>query len=222
MFIAHYGVAMGAKKVAPKISLGWLIAASSLIDLIWPLLLLAGLEEVKVEPGITVVTPLDFVSYPYTHSLFGVIAWGLLLGGVFALMRRDMAGGVLLAALVASHWFLDLIAHRPDLPLYPGGEKFGFGLWNSLAGTMIVEYSVFFGGAWFFWRTALPTGRRRIGFFALALFLGVMYLANVFGPPPPGSNEIGVAGLALWLLVWAGFAIDPQRGGGEIPVVTQK
>ncbi|MBF0170337.1 MAG: hypothetical protein HQK87_04495 [Nitrospinae bacterium] len=213
MFIAHYGVAMGAKRIAPRLSLGLLIGASSLVDLLWPLFLLTGLEEVAVAPGITRVTPLDFVAYPWTHSLLGVAAWGLLFGGGYALLRNDVAGGLLLAGLTVSHWLLDLVAHRPDLPIYPGGEKYGFGLWNSLSATLAVEYALFAGGAWLFWRTAAPTGRRKVGFIALVAFLAVMYVANLVGPPPPGATAIGVAGLALWLLVWAGFAIDPQRKG---------
>ena len=83
MFIGHFGVGFAAKKVAVKPSLGTLFLAAQFVDLLWPLLLLLGLERVQIDPGNTVVTPLDFIRYPISHSLLAVIIWGLIFGGIY-------------------------------------------------------------------------------------------------------------------------------------------
>src|SRR4029077_9784008 len=88
MVIGHYAVAMAAKRVAPRTSLGTLVAAAILLDLIWPLLVLLGIEIVTITPGVTAVTPLTFVSYPYSHSLLMSIVWGLLFAGGYFVARR--------------------------------------------------------------------------------------------------------------------------------------
>ena len=119
MFIGHFAVALAAKKAAPKTSLGTLILAAQLPDLLWPIFLLLGVEHARISPGATAVTPLDFTSYPLSHSLLADIGWGLLLAGLYLLTRRNLRGGFLLALLVLSHWLLDALSHRPDLPLWP-------------------------------------------------------------------------------------------------------
>ena len=130
MMIGHYAVALAAKPAAPKVSLGWLAAAAIFLDLIWPLLLQAGLEQVAVVPGITVVTPMDFISYPWSHSLLMSAVWGALFGGLYYLLAKDRRGALVLALLVVSHWLLDFVTHRPDLPLMPGESvKLGLGLY---------------------------------------------------------------------------------------------
>ena len=128
MFIGHFGVGFGAKAAAPRVSLGTLLLAAQFLDLLWPIFLLLGIESVRIDPGNTAVTPLDFVSYPLTHSLLTGVGWGGLLGGAYALHRRWLRGAVVVAATVVSHWVLDWVSHRPDLPLIPGGNKVGLGL----------------------------------------------------------------------------------------------
>src|SRR6186997_1593750 len=123
MFIGHFGVAFAAKRPAPRVSLGTLFLAAQFIDLLWPILLLLGVERVRIAPGITTVTPLDFEYYPISHSLAAVLGWAVLVGGASFLVRRETRGALIVAALVVSHWFLDLLMHRPDLPLVPGGSS---------------------------------------------------------------------------------------------------
>ncbi len=133
MFIGHFGTGLAAKKIDNKISLGTLFLASQFIDLLWPIFLLFGLEKVKIEPGNTAFTQLNFISYPYSHSFFGVLIWSLLFGSIYFLFRKNIKSALLLAALVMSHWILDLITHRPDLLIIPWNDfKVGFGLWNSV------------------------------------------------------------------------------------------
>src|SRR3982751_4026777 len=120
MFLGHFGLAMAAKQVAPRPALGTTILAAQWADLIWPPLVLLGVEEVRIAPGITAATPLDFVWYPYSHSLAFVLLWAALVGGCYYGLRRDKRGAWCLAALVVSHWVLDVVSHRPDMPLWPG------------------------------------------------------------------------------------------------------
>lgn len=213
MFIGHFGVGFGAKRLAPRASLGTLFFAAQFVDLLWPSLLLLGVERVVIEPGITRVTPLNFVSYPVSHSLVLGIAWALLVGGFYWVLRRYAAGAVVLAACVVSHWGLDLLVHRPDLPIAPGGgTKVGLGLWSSLPGTLVAESLVFFAGVLLYARATRARDRGgSYGLWALVVFLAIIYAANLFGPPPPSVPAIAWAGQAQWLIVALGFWVDRHR-----------
>jgi len=212
MFLGHFGVAMAAKRVAPRPSLGTTIMAAQWADGIWPVFVLLGLEHVEIEPGVTRVTPLDFVSYPYTHSLVADIGWAALFALAYGRLRKDWRGASWLAALVLSHWVLDVVAHRPDMPTWPGGPKLGLGLWNSLPATLIVELALFGIGALLYARAA--PARDRLGsllFAALVAVLALIWLASVFGPPPPSERALAVTGLLGWLFVAWGYWIDRHR-----------
>ncbi len=160
MFVGHFGVGFAGKAAAPRASLGTLFLAAQFVDLLWPTLLLLGLERVEIRPGITRVTPLDFVSYPISHGLLAVAIWGLLFAGVYQLARRYPAGAVTMFAAVVSHWLLDLLTHRPDLPLSPwSATKVGLGLWDSLPATLVVELAIFGGGLALYLRTTKAVDR---------------------------------------------------------------
>ena len=160
MFIGHFGAGLGAKKFATSLSLGTLFLAAQWIDLIWPVLLILGIEQVVIDPGNTVITPLDFIHYPITHSLLAVLIWGIILGGVYYFIKKDRKNAIWMGVLVLSHWILDLITHRPDLPLIPGcNVKVGFGLWHSLAGTLMLEVSIFILGIYFYLRATRAKNR---------------------------------------------------------------
>ena len=172
VFIGHFAVGFAAKKVAPQISLGTLFLAALLLDCVWPFLVLVGVERVEIAPGDTAFTPLAFVHYPVSHSLLMAVVWGLLLAGLYWGVRRDGNGAIWIGLAVVSHWVLDALAHRADLPLYPGGARLiGVGLWNSIPGTVTVEGLMFVGsgntrcgGSWSrcCWLTApLSSDRRR-------------------------------------------------------------
>lgn len=212
MFLGHFGVGFAAKRAAPAASLGTLLLASQLVDLVWPVLVLVGVEEVRIDPGNTAVTPLDFVSYPYTHSLAAGAVWGLVLGLVFLLVRRSSRGALVVGALVVSHWVLDFISHRPDMPLYPGGPKLGLSLWSSLPATLAVELTLFAAGLALYLSVTRPLDRTgRWGLAGLVALLLAIYGAALFGPPPPGPRAVALAGLAGWLLPAAGVWIDRHR-----------
>jgi hypothetical protein len=210
MFIGHFGIGFGAKKADTKVSLGTYIMASQFIDLLWPIFLLLKLEAVQIEPGNTVVTPLNFIYYPFSHSMLGVLFWSLLFGGIYYMLKKNLKGSLILGALVFSHWLLDLLTHAPDLPLSPWSDfKMGFGLWNSFAGTVIVEVLIF-GLGTFFLTTTLRFNKikGKIALWGLIGFLSFIYVMNLFGPPPPSVEPIGYIGLAQWIFVAWGYWID--------------
>jgi hypothetical protein len=213
MFIGHLALGFAAKRVTPRVSLAMLLIASQWADMLWPLLVGLGVEQVRIDPGYTAFTPLEFVSYPYSHSLLALVIWGLVIGIAY----RGIAGGRrtvwVLSALVVSHWVLDYISHRPDLPLYPGSARYGLGLWDSVPATMIVETAMYVVGLWLYVRaTRARDAIGRWGFIALALFLMVIYVANAFGPPPSSVTAIVIAGLAgaTLLSTWAWW-VDKHR-----------
>lgn len=213
MFIGHFGVGFAAKKIDSKPSLGTMFLAAQFIDLLWPTFLVLGWESVKIEPGNTAFTPLNFISYPYTHSLVGVLFWSVLFGSVYYLVKKNKNGALLLAALVFSHWILDLITHRPDLPLSPWTElKVGLGLWNSVFLTVIIESFIFINGIYFYLKTTKPVNRQgKFGLWGLILFFVFIYISNLTGPPPPSEQMISYAGHAQWLFVLWAFWIDKNR-----------
>jgi hypothetical protein len=213
MFIGHYAIALAAKRAAPKVSLGTLVLSAQLVDLLWPLFLLLGLEHVRLEPGNTAVTPLDFYDYPFTHSLVGSLCWSLAAGAVFYIFRRDVRVASLIGLTAFSHWILDLLTHRPDLPLGIGDTTyFGLGLWNSQAGTLAVELTLYIAGLALYLKTTAAKDRIGLyGFWALVVTLVLIYLGNLFGPPPPSESVIAVVGNAAWLFVIWAYWIDGHR-----------
>jgi hypothetical protein len=213
MFVAHFGVGLGAKAAAPRVSLGTLFLAAQFIDLLWPTFLLLGLEQVRIAPGITRVTPLDFIHYPISHSLLAVAGWSALFAAVYQFLCRYRRGAIVVALAVISHWFLDAIVHRPDLPLYPGSATLvGLGAWSSLGATLALELPIFAIGLWVYLR--VTTARDRAGRWALwslVGFLVVIYAGNLFGAPPPSVTALAWAAQAQWLLIFWGYWIDRHR-----------
>jgi uncharacterized membrane protein len=184
-----------------------LIAAALLADMLWPVLVILGMEQVRIAPGITTVVPLDFISYPYSHSLVLLVAWGLAMGWLFG--RSDRRAMLVIAALVVSHWSLDFVTHRPDMPLYPGGPKFGLELWRSVWLTAIVEIPLFVVGAWLYMTTTRPT--RAVGRWSLLLMLTTLlliFVGDLASPEPPPSVEaitaVAIGGSVLFI-AWSGW-----------------
>lgn len=207
MFLGHYAVAFAAKRAAPATSLGMLFLAAVFIDLLWPVLLLAGVEGAHIDPAIRGLSPLVFEHYPVSHSLLLVGVWALLLAAAGGVALRDRRGALVVGALVASHWLLDAIVHRPDLLLVPGGSvAVGLGLWNAPLASAIVELGLFGGGLLLYLRAT--RGQKRGPLAALCALLLAIFAADLLGPPPPSMTAVAVAGLAQWLLVAAGWWVD--------------
>jgi hypothetical protein len=215
MFVGHLGVAFAAKKVAPRTNVAVAILASEFIDVLWPICVLLGVEKVRIVPGLMTVSPFDFISYPWTHSLLMSVLWGVVFGGVYYAVRRDGRAAIVMAGVVVSHWFLDFATHRPDLQLAPGLDgKYGLGLWNSRLWTYVIELAIYFGGLAIYMRsTKAIDGKGRWGFLSFAALLLVLYVINLQGPPPPGvkpaviSMEVATGVLFAWA-----WWFDAHRG----------
>jgi hypothetical protein len=207
MFLGHFAVGLAAKRAAPRTSLAALFLAAQLLDLAWPALVLLGVERVRIDPGNTAFTPLAFEHYPWTHSLLMVLLWAVALGAAYRAATGYVRGALVVGALVLSHWVLDLVTHRPDLPLAPGAAAVGLGLWDSVGATLLVEGALFAGGVWLYASGTRAAGRAgAVALWSLVAFLVAVYAANAFGPPPPDARAIGAAGLLMWLfLPWAAW-----------------
>lgn len=213
MFIGHFAVGLAGKRVAPKVPLVLLLFAPLFLDGLWPIFLLLGWERVRIDRGNTAVTPLDFQHYPWSHSLLMALVWSALVALGYRAVTRDGRGALWLAAAVTSHWVLDVVTHRPDLPLWPGGPLVGLGLWRSMAATVVVESAMFLAGLWLYLRTTRPRGwLGRLSLGSLVLALTYFYAANL-QPLPAEANEHAIAqfGLLMWLFIPWAWWIDWTR-----------
>jgi hypothetical protein len=208
VFLGHLAVGFAVKRATPRVNLATLFAAAEFPDLVWPVLVAVGVEQVAIAPGITAFTPLDFVSYPWSHSLLLVTIWGLVFGAAHFMRSRNGTAAGVLTLLVVSHWVLDYVSHRPDMPIYPGGPRYGLGLWNSVPATLVVEGTLFVIGAWRYAQATRPSGGR--GQYAFASLVGVLilsYIGNALAAPP-SVDAIWSGALVggLLLIAWAAWA----------------
>jgi hypothetical protein len=220
MFAGHFAAALAAKSVAPRTSLGTLTFAAQWLDLLWPTLLLLGVEQVRIEPGATASNPLVFEHYPWSHSLALVLVWAGMLAALHFAVRRELRAALVIAALVASHWLLDALVHVPDLPVAPGsGLRVGAGLWNHPALALAIEFALLAAGAAIYARTTVASDR--IGRWSLVGFVALLALiqtGNALGDPPPSVAAIAWVGQAQWLLVAWAVWIDRHRHIRNEPV----
>ena len=213
MFLGHYGVAFAAKRAAPRTSLGWFVFAAEFLDEVWPVLLLLGVEQVRIVPGLMIMSPLQFVYYPWSHSLLMAIVWGIVVGALYFAFRKYGRGSLLLGALVVSHWFLDLPVHQKDLPLWPSdvSPKYGWGLWNVPVATYIIEFTIFLAGVSAYTRITRPLDRiGRWGWWIYVALLAIVYVASN-GPPPPSVSALAWTSMGIWLFIPFAWWIDKHR-----------
>lgn len=213
MFLGHYALAFGAKRMAPAVSLGTLFLASQFADLLWPTLVVLGVEIVEIDPGNTLVTPLNFVKYPYSHSLVMLLVWSAVFALLYLAIRRGRAGAITVGALVFSHYVLDVVTHRPDMPVtIEGSARLGLGLWNYPGTTLAVESAMFIIGATIY--SAVTREKDRIGKIGLWLMISTLvaiYFAALWGPPPPNTQAVAISGHLLWLFVLWAYWVDRHR-----------
>ena len=196
MFIGHYGPAIAAADRG-KVRLWHGFVAVQFLDILWAPFVLAGIEHVRIVEGFTEANALDLYHMPYTHSLVAALLWSAVAGGLFQLWRKG--GGVVIGLLVMSHWMLDFVVHKPDLPLWPGGPKVGLGLWDNLPVSLSTEILLVLAGAAFYaTRTAPKNNAGRIAALALLAALGAAQLVANLGPPPADANEAALTAIVAY------------------------
>lgn len=214
MFIGHFAIGLLAKKNNPLPSLAMMFIAVQLLDLIWPVLVLFGIESLSIDPGNTKLTHLSFDYYPYSHSLLAALFWSVLFGTCYFVFTKNRKGSLILGGLVMSHWILDFITHRPDLPLSPFAEtKVGLGLWNYPILEIFLELLVFGVGAFLYFKS--PNFKRKIAFWILIIFLLVVHLMNLFGPPPPNTMAVAWSANLMWIIIIWAWWIEKKRASSS-------
>jgi len=213
MFIGHYGVSYAAKRIAPALPLWVLFLAVQLVDVFWAIFVLLGIERVRIVPGITATNPLDLYYMPYTHGLLSALAWGVAAYLVWRFWRRGQGSraALVLAAAVFSHWVLDFLVHRPDLPLWGDSAKVGLGLWDYPVVAFILEVLLFFGGMILYLRATRPAaGAQGWEMIAFGIAMVAVHTMVFFGAPP--TSPAMAAGMALGAyLVLAAIAAWLER-----------
>ena len=215
MFVGHYGPGFAAKAVNKTIPLWVLFIAVQWVDICWALLVLLGVEKVRIVPGITAANPLDLYYIPYTHSLPAAILWSLAAAGVYRWFSKSpgwSAPGIVGAA-VFSHWLLDLVVHRPDLALFGNSFKVGLGLWDYPLASFVVECGILLGGLYLYMRATAPVSRAgRHAMVIFALMLVAVQGGSMLGPPPPSVTAMAVTALVSYLtLAAAAYWLERKR-----------
>lgn len=217
MFMGHYGPSFALRRAAPRVSLGWLFVAAQLLDYVWAILVLVGVEHAQVIPWLP-GSKLDLYFMPYSHSLEGALAWSIL-AGVVALWRvrgdehERVSAAMVVGLTVFSHWVLDAIVHRPDLGLLGDARKIGLSLYDHPMPSLLLEIAILVAGALIYARETRPRVARpdtRLG--ALVVILIVVDVIATFGPPPPSVRVAALFNLSVYTLAAiAAFRIDSNR-----------
>lgn len=205
MLVGHIAVGLASKRIAPRVSLGTLLLAALLPDLLWCAFLLAGIEHVALQPGRGAANYFAQSDIAFSHSLLMVAVWGAWLAAVYWVARRRARGAWVLFAAVMSHWLLDFLAHRPDMALAPGVHRyFGLGLWSSAPATVLVEGGLWVAAIVVYLRATRPGSRLGLYvFWIAAVLLTLVWYRNITGPPPPGPHSMAVGSLIFFSSVVA-------------------
>ncbi|MGH9882081.1 MAG: hypothetical protein ACRD6N_11650, partial [Pyrinomonadaceae bacterium] len=174
MFVGHYGPSFAAKAMKKAIPMWMLFIAVQWVDVLWSFFVLLGIEKVRIVPGITATNPFDLYYMPYTHSLVAAIGWSFIAIIIYRVLftNNGWSAAAIVGAAVFSHWILDLLVHRPDLPIYDNTMKVGFGLWNFPILAFALEVLVLSIGLYFYLRTSRPLNA--VGRYGMVIFAVVM------------------------------------------------
>ena len=216
MFVGHYGVAFAARGAEKRLPLWLYFLAVQWVDVVWTVLVFFGVERVHIQTGVNPSGPLVFDFYPYSHSLAAGMAWAAIAFMGYRVLTR-MQGSQRVAAFlglaVLSHWFLDLLVHQPDLPVYDENWKVGLGLWNHPGIELALEFALLFAGLVYYFKKSPELSRaRRIGAVALCLFIITIQFVGDFGPPPGSVQVMAVSGFVLYLVFTAAaFFVEGRK-----------
>lgn len=186
----HFGLAAGAKKFAPRVPLWALFLSTYILDVIFVFLLAAGVESLTpIDPAHPNAYGGILIHAEYTHSLVGALLISALAGWL-ASRKWGRRGGLAIGLVAFSHWILDLLVHRADLPILPGNignfSLLGFGLWEYPRASAAVELILVLGGAALYGYSALKLSkpdRRRAWTASLVTtaLLILLFVANTLG-----------------------------------------
>jgi hypothetical protein len=215
MFVGHYGVAFAVKTPRNKIPLWVLLVAVQLLDFLWAPFVLLGIEKVRFVPGITATNALDLYYMPYTHSLIGALFWSAVAFAIYKIGWRNIASNsaaLLVGFAVFSHWLLDLIVHRPDLPTYDDTLKVGFGLWNYRGIEFVLEIAILLFGAVLYLKRNSAIARK-IGIIIFVAVLALIQTSNTFVRQPPSSDRAFAITALIFYTVFAviAFLLEKRR-----------
>jgi hypothetical protein len=198
MLIGHFGVGLGLKRFAPEVNLGFITAAATLPDFLWGSFLLLGWERSRIVPGITKFSPYEMSYVPWSHGLAACVLWSVLVATATLLLKRTMREALCLALAVVSHWILDFITHRPDLPILGERKLFGLSLYNSTIATMLLETSLLIFGMWLYVRSTSARNRHgRVGIFLYLAALLYVFVAGHFTRPPDNIRLAAISALVM-------------------------
>ena len=215
MFVGHYGVAFAVKTERNKIPLWVLFVAVQLLDFLWAPFVLLEIEKVRFVPGITATNALDLYYMPYTHSLIGALFWSAVAFAIYKIGWRNIASNsaaLLVGFAVFSHWLLDLIVHRPDLPIYDDTLKVGFGLWNCRGIEFVLEIGILLIGAVVYLKRNGAIARK-IGIIIFVAALVLIQTSNTFVRRPPSSDRAFAITALIFYTVFAviAFLLEKRR-----------
>ena len=199
MIIGHYAVGFAASRAEPALPLWQSMIAVVWLDILHSSLVILGVERAVLVPGITAVVPIDLQHYPISHSLVAAVLWSLL--ALVVIGAKHRRAGVFAAICVFSHFVLDLVAHRPDLPIVTGEPKFGFGMWNSIPITFVVENVLLFGSCWLYDVGRRPARRERIAIYAMCILGSAMFFTFPITDFPADIRITEAVALVVYALV---------------------
>jgi hypothetical protein len=208
MFVGHYGPSFGLRRASGGVPLWVLFVAVQFVDVLWSILVIAGVERVRITPGFTASSPLDLYYMPYTHSLAASVAWAVLAGWLASLVW-SRGGGLVVGLCVLSHWILDLPVHVADLPLWGDLHKVGFGLWDRPVIAFALEAGVLFAGVAVYAKHA----KSRAAIWIFALLMLAIQMSNLVMPPPAESEQFALMALSLYVVLAAAAWFVEKKWG---------
>ncbi len=200
MLTGHFAAALALKKYDRTIPLWLLFAASQLVDIVFMMLLLLGIEDLRIIPDFNASNDLDLYYYPFTHGLLLTPLWIIGFIGLYAIKHKINTRIIAVLGLaVASHWLFDLFTHTPDLPLIGDSYKVGFGLMNYPLLSFALEALFIATGSWLYLKSQVNINRKKVvSVCVLGILLVLPPAVGPMLPTPHSVHEVAIHGLLMY------------------------